>query len=169
MIESINGTYLFTADLVDGENGFAIVARDLAGNEATENITIKRVNEVVIKLVIGDTTAYIGSSTSTLDAPPFIEKGFTLVPLRFISEAFGASVDWNDALKVITINYRTLTIQLQVGSNVVLVGTEFKKLDVPPKIVNGRTFVPIRFISETFGAEVGWDGATKTVTIVYKL
>lgn len=169
MIESINGTYLFTADLVDGENGFAIVARDLAGNEATENITIKRVNEVVIKLVIGNTTAYIGSSTSTLDAPPFIEKGFTLVPLRFISEAFGASVDWNDALKVITINYRTLTIQLQVGSNVVLVGTEFKKLDVPPKIVNGRTFVPIRFISETFGAEVGWDGATKTVTIVYKL
>jgi hypothetical protein len=169
MIESINGTYLFTADLVDGENGFAIVARDLAGNEATENITIKRVNEVVIKLVIGDTTAYIGSSTSMLDAPPFIEKGFTLVPLRFISEAFGASVDWNDALKVITINYRTLTIQLQVGSNVVLVGTEFKKLDVPPKIVNGRTFVPIRFISETFGAEVGWDGATKTVTIVYKL
>ena len=167
-VESINGIYLFTADLSDGENGFAIIAKDLAGNETTENIIIKRVNETVIKLVIGDTTAYVGSSTSTLDAPPFIEKGVTLVPLRFISEVFGALVDWNGALQVITINYRTLTIQLQVGSNVVLVGTEFKKLDVPPKIVNGRTFVPIRFISETFGAEVGWDGTTKTVTIVYK-
>ena len=168
MIESIDGIYLFTVELSDGENGFAIIARDLAGNETIENITIKRVNETIIKLVIGDTTAYIGSSTSILDASPFIEKGFTLVPLRFISEAFGASVEWSGALQVITLTHKIHTIQLQVGSNVALIDSTFKKLDVPPKIMNGRTFVPIRFISETFGAEVSWDGGTKTVTIVYK-
>ena len=161
-------TFSYTVSLADGENQFIIKGVDFAGNETAETLLIKKINEKTITLQIGSNLASVGSETVELDAPPFIEKGFTLVPLRFISEAFGASVDWNDALKVITINYRTLTIQLQIGSNVVLVGTEFKKLDVPPKIVNGRTFVPIRFISETFGAEVSWDGGTKTVTIVYK-
>jgi hypothetical protein len=161
-------TFSYTANLIDGDNQFIIKAVDAAGNEAIETLLIKKVNEKKITLQIGSNLASVGSETINLEAPPFIEKGFTLVPLRFISEAFGASVDWNDSLKVITINYRTLTIQLQVGSNVVLVGTEFKKLDVPPKIVSSRTFVPIRFISETFGAKVSWDGTTKTVTIVYK-
>jgi len=163
-----NGIYSLNVDLNEGENNFIINAKDFAGNETTENITIKRVNETVIKLVIGDTTAYVGSSTSTLDAPPFIEKGVTLVPLRFISEAFGATVDWNGALQVITLTHKTHTIQIQVGSTVAVVDNSIVKLDAPPKIMSGRTFVPIRFISETFGATVDWDGTTKTVTIVYK-
>ena len=165
-------TFSYTVSLADGENQFIIKAVDAAGNETAETLLIKKVNEKKITLQIGSNLASVGSETINLEAPPFIEKlgvkGFTLVPLRFISEAFGASVDWNEALKVITINYRTLIIQLQVGSNVVLVGTERKELDVPPKIVNGRTFVPIRFISETFGATVNWDGTTKTITITYK-
>ena len=161
-------TYSYIVSLADGENQFIIKAVDFAGNETAETLLIKKVNEKKITLQIGSNLASVGSETIELEAPPVIEKGFTLVPLRFISEAFGASVDWNDALKVITINYRTLTIQLQVDSNVVLVGTEFKKLDVPPKIINGRTLVPIRFISETFGATVDWDGTTKTITITYK-
>lgn len=160
--------YSYTANLIEGDNQFIIKAVDSAGNETVETLVVKKVNEKKIVLQIGSNLASVGSETIELEAAPFIEKGFTLVPLRFISEAFGALVDWNDALKVITINYRTLTIQLQVDSNVVLVGTEFKKLDVPPKIVNGRTFVPIRFISETFGAEVLWDSTTKTITITYK-
>jgi hypothetical protein len=161
-------TYSYNAYLIDGDNQFIIKAVDAAGNEAIETLLIKKVNEKKITLQISSNLASVGSETINLEAPPFIEKGFTLVPLRFISEAFGASVDWNDALKVITINYRTLTIQLQVGSTVAVVDNSIVKLDAPPKIMNGRTFVPIRFISETFGATVDWDGTTKTITITYK-
>jgi len=161
-------TYSYNANLIDGDNQFIIKAVDAAGNEAIETLLIKKVNEKKITLQIGSNLASVGNESIELEAPPVIEKGFTLVPLRFISEAFGASVDWNDALKVITINYRTLTIQLQVGSTVAVVDNSIVKLDAPPKIINGRTLVPIRFISETFGATVDWDGTTKTVTIVYK-
>ena len=161
-------TYSYNANLVDGDNQFIIKAVDAAGNEAIETLLIKKVNEKKITLQIGSNLATVGSETIELEAPPVIEKGFTLVPLRFISEVFGALVDWNGALQVITIIYQTHTIQIQVGSTVAVVDNSIVKLDAPPKIMSGRTFVPIRFISETFGAEVGWDGATKTVTIVYK-
>lgn len=56
-------------------------------------------------------------------------------------------------------------IKLQIGNKIAYVDGNELTLDVPPQIINGRTMVPVRFISEGLGAEVGWDGATKTVTI----
>lgn len=168
-LENANGVYSYTSALSDGDNTFMIVAKDFVGNIANQTIIIKKVNQTQIKLVIGEKTAYIGSNQSLLDAAPFIEKGVTLVPIRFIAEAFGATVDYNGALQIININYKGVTIQLQVGSTLAFVDNVPRKLDVAPKIVSSRTFVPIRFISETFGADVQWDAATKTVTIVNKL
>jgi hypothetical protein len=167
-VESANGIYSYPSALSDGENMFAIVAKDLAGNVATQNIVVKKVNQTQIKLVIGNKTAYIGSNETVLDAAPFIEKGFTFVPLRFIAEAFGATLNYNSALKVINISYKGVSIQLQVGSTIAIVDSVAKTLEVAPKIVNSRTFVPVRFISETFGADVQWEQATQTITIVYK-
>jgi hypothetical protein len=161
-------TYSYNANLTDGDNQFIIKAVDAAGNEAIETLLIKKVNEKKITLQIGNNLASVGSETVELESLPIIEKGFTLVPLRFISEAFGAEMQWNDALQVITIIYKTHTITIQVGSTVAVVDSNIVKLDAPPKIINGRTLVPIRFISETFGADVVWDGTTKTITITYK-
>lgn len=162
-------TYSYNANLVDGDNKFIVKAVDSVGNEAIETLLIKKVNEKKITLQIGSNLASVGSETVELESPPVIEKGFTLVPLRFISEAFGASVYWNGALQVITIIYQTHTIWIQVDSTVAVVDGNSVKLDAPPKIMSGRTFVPIRFISETFGATVDWDGTTKTITITYSL
>ena len=156
-----------TVTLSDGENSFHIVATDLAGNETVKDLIVNKVNETVITLQIGSKEAYIGDKSTELDAAPIIENGTTLVPLRFISEAFGANVEWNGALKVITITYKMHTIQLQINSDVVLVDNAVQKLRVPPVIKNGRTLVPIRFISETFGAKVQWEAETKTVKIAY--
>lgn len=165
---SANGEiFTYYASLSDGENVFAVKAVDLAGNETSQTLVIKKVNEKKIVLQIGATTAILGGNTLELEAAPFIEKNYTLVPLRFISEAFGATVQWNEALKVITLVYNGKSIILQVGSTIAIVEGSTAKLDVAPKIVNGRTFVPIRFISETFGAEVLWDSASKTITITY--
>lgn len=163
-------TFSYIVNLVDGDNQFIIKAVDAAGNEAIEALLIKKVNEKKITLQIGSNLATVGSETIELEAAPFIEKGFTLVPLRFIAEAFGATLDYNSALQIINISYKATSISLQVGSTIAFVDNvrKEKDLEIAPVIVNGRTFVPIRFISETFGAEVLWDGTTKTVTIVHK-
>jgi hypothetical protein len=160
--------YSYNANLIDGDNQFIIKAVDAAGNEAIETLLIKKVNEKKITLQIGSNLASVGSETVEIESPPMIEKGFTLVPLRFIAEAFGATLDYNSALQVINISYKGLSIQLQVGSTIAFVDNVRKELNAPPKIINGRTLVPIRFISETFGADVVWDGTTKTITITYK-
>ena len=77
-------------------------------------------------------------------------------------------MDWNGDLKVITIMHKTHTIQLQIGSSIALIdSSDVKTLDAPPIIQNGRTLVPLRFIMETFGATVDWEGETKTITITY--
>ena len=57
-------------------------------------------------------------------------------------------------------------VNMQIGNNVAFVNGQSVSLDVPPQIINGRTLVPIRFVSENLGAQVGWDGNTKTVSII---
>ena len=58
-------------------------------------------------------------------------------------------------------------IQLQINSKIVTVDGSVSKIDVPPIIKNNRTLVPLRFVSQAFGAKVEWDGATKTITLIY--
>jgi len=123
-----------------------------------------------LKLVIDSNVSYINNSKFILDSPPFIDPktNRTLVPIRFISEAFGADVQWDGISRVVTVSLNNRVVKLQIGNNQALVDDKFVPLEQPPVIVKGRTFVPIRFIAETFGADVQWDGTTKTITITYK-
>jgi hypothetical protein len=124
---------------------------------------------ITIKITIGSNVVYVNNNKFTLDVPPFIDSktNRTLVPLRFVSETFGAEVKWEAEFKTVTITLNNREIKLQIGSNTAYVDNEQKTLEQPPVIQNGRTLVPIRFISEIFGAEVLWDGTTKTITITY--
>ncbi|MCD6426706.1 MAG: copper amine oxidase N-terminal domain-containing protein [Caldisericaceae bacterium] len=163
-----NGVFTELVQLSKGENNFTIVARDIAGNEAVKEMKINLTDQIIIKLQIGNDKAYIGGQETGLDSPPVIENNRTLVPLRFILEAFGARINWDGALKVITIITEDHTVQLQIGSNIALIdGSDVEKLSVPPVIKDNRTLVPLRFIAETFGAEVNWDGKTKSIEIAY--
>jgi hypothetical protein len=169
IVSKDNNNFESIVNLVDGDNRFDVRAVDVAGNETTRTLIVRKVNEKKIVLTVGSTLAIVGNEQITLEAAPVIEQGVTLVPLRFIAEAFDSEVNWNGALQIITIVNKTHNIQLQVNSKLVFIDNQKgKDLDVAPKIINGRTFVPIRFISEAFGATVDWDNNTKTVTITYK-
>ena len=173
---TLNPDYSFSYSLQltnEGTNTIEVVAEDLAGNKNTVTIPIiykKAANtNTVIVLQIGDPNALKNGETIKLDAYPFIENGRTMVPVRFISEAFGATVNWEPP-KTITIAFKDTQIILQIGNTIASVrriGTPAKHitLEAAPKIVNGRTFVPIRFISEAFGANVNWNPVTKTIEI----
>jgi len=99
------------------------------------------------------------------DQPPIIENGRTLVPLRAIFEALGASIDWNPSTKTVTATKSSTTITLSIGSNIMTVNGKNITLDVPAQIKNGRTLVPTRAVAEAFGIKVGWNQETQTVIL----
>jgi len=100
----------------------------------------------------------------TFDAPPVTEQGRTLVPLRAIFEALGATVKWDAPTHTITATKDSTQIKLIVGGKAYKNG-QATNIDVPAKIIGGRTMVPLRFVSESLGCQVRWDSATQTITI----
>lgn len=100
-----------------------------------------------------------------MDQPPVIINGRTLVPFRAIFEAFGTQVSWDGETKTASAEKDGMSIKLVVNSNKAFVNNEEKELDVAPFALNGRTLVPVRFISETLGAKVSWDGENRMVNI----
>ena len=108
-----------------------------------------------------------GNLVNFPDQRPFIDNNAsrTFVPLRFVSEALGCTVDWQDDSKTAIVDRAGTFIEMKIGSNRPLVNNESKLLDAPARAINGRTMVPLRFVSEALGAYVDWDGSTRTVII----
>ncbi|MFB7157034.1 copper amine oxidase N-terminal domain-containing protein [Lysinibacillus sp. NPDC056232] len=92
-------------------------------------------------------------------------NGRTLVPMRTIFEELESTVQWDAKTKSITAIRGTKKIGLVIGSKTATVNGQKIALDVAPQIINGRTLVPLRFISEALGAKVDWNNQTKTVYI----
>lgn len=111
-----------------------------------------------IKLQIGSRIVNVDNEAVIYDAAPVIRNDRTLVPIRIITEALGGKVDWNGATKEVTLSINDKEIKMAIGKTL-------EKYGVAPVIIDGRTFVPVRFVADELGAEVAWDEATKTVTI----
>jgi len=148
-----------------GNNTITFTSSDILGNRTEETITIYNWHETLIKLTIGKETATINEEIAVLDAPPFIMEGRTFVPVRFIAESFGAEVEWLKETETIVIRTDDTTISMQIGNPIAMVNASVHQMDAPPVIQNGRTFVPVRFIAESFGAEVDWIKETETIVI----
>jgi len=99
------------------------------------------------------------------DVPPQAMNGRTLVPLRTIFEALGATIEWDNATKTVTAEKGDTVIVLTIGSTSPTVNGKIVPIDQPGIIVDGRTLVPLRFVGEALGVKVDWDGPTNTVTI----
>ncbi len=113
----------------------------------------------------GNINICVNGKYLNLDVPPIIESGRTLVPVRGVFESINADVEWLPESQKVKISKGGSIITLNINSNVAYINQESVKLDVPARIVDGRTLVPIRFISEGIGASVGWDDTTRTVII----
>lgn len=115
--------------------------------------------------VIPVTHVFIRNAEIKIDTPPVIKQGRTLIPVRAISEATGATVDW-DGVKQITIKKDDKEIILHLDSNKIYVNQAELEIDVPAQLINNRTVVPLRFIIENLELEVKWDGETETIDII---
>ena len=112
-----------------------------------------------------DIKVLVNGTAVSFDQPPIIQNGRTLVPLRAIFEALGATVDYEPSTQTLTAVRENVTVIMQIGNSVFTVNGEQKTLDVAPQIIGGRTLVPARAIAESFGADVAWDQSTQTMTI----
>lgn len=111
-------------------------------------------------------SVYLNGEKMTFDVDPFIEEDRTLVPLRAIFEACGASLIWDqDTLTALATKDTTdeegntvaSSVVVQINNPVAFVDGNPVELDVPAKVVNDRTFVPIRFVVESLGEKVEWN------------
>lgn len=103
--------------------------------------------------------------THTLETAPYTKNDRTMVPVRIISERFGAQVGWNGETNKVTIVKEDKTIVLTLGNTTAYVNGEATTLDAAPEEINGRTMVPLRFISETLGMKVKYVAPAEHVYI----
>lgn len=96
---------------------------------------------------------------------PVTRDGRTLVPMRDIFQALGASVQWNALTQGIVANKGNTNISLQIGNRSAVVNGQKVMLEQPAILYNGNTMVPLRFVSEAMGAKVGWNNATEIASI----
>jgi len=125
-------------------------------------------NAVVIKILKeSPMRILLNNKPIFFDTEPYLNKTYnrTLVPLRGISEALGASVGWNAATSSITITRFDKKLELKVGSASILVNGKSEIMDVPVLLKDSRTYVPLRFITQYFGGDVKWIQESKTVEL----
>jgi len=115
---------------------------------------------------IGSSTYQVGGVSQIMDVAPYIKDDRSFVPVRYLGEnMLGATVAWNEGEQEVVLTRGGIELVLTIGSKTYTVNGVERTADVAPEIVNSRTFLPARYVAEAFGATVGWDAATYTVTI----
>ncbi len=99
------------------------------------------------------------------EAAPVIENGRVMAPMRGILQPLGYTVQWNEAEQTVLAEKNGVSISLPLGRDTAAVNGSSVPLDAPARIIQERTFVPLRFLAEHSGAQVLWDGSTETVSI----
>lgn len=129
-------------------------------NEVSEELnSLENVDVIPVENI------FIKNGNAKFDTPPVIKEGRTLIPVRAISEALGATVEYNADEKAVTITKDDKVIVLYLGEQKVLVNGTETAIDVPAEVMNNRTMVPIRFIAEQLEFEVEWNQELQTIEI----
>lgn len=189
--ETINGISSFTVQIYDKQK--EVIATGTFQSDNLANLILKPGDSMVEKFqfpnaIVGDISSFswkmniiyknpssdpisdlmtikVNNQALQPDVMPFIEDGTTLVPLRAVSEAMGATVGWDSTTQTITLTKAKTNISMVIGSTSVQVNDKNIELSVAPKIVNGSTMVPLRIIAQAFGSTIAW-GNTNGKTVI---
>ena len=136
-----------------------------AGCAADKNASADK-TEIVLQ--IGSPVMTVNGAEQKIDEEgtvPVIVNERTLVPIRAIIEAMGGTVGWDGEKREVSLDYNGDNIRLVIDSTTAYFNGKASELDTAPAIINERTMLPIRFIAESFGFDVAWDGDTQKITI----
>ena len=129
--------------------------------------------KMVTKLVIGSKKLVVTvngvQKEVVMDVEPFISNNRTMLPIRFVAEALGFKVEWDDPTRTVILTDKDTVVKIPVDTNQIIVNGKVFESDVKPILKNNRTMLPIANIARALGLVDGkdiiWDGATKEVTI----
>ena len=114
-----------------------------------------------VTLTIGNNIGHVNNTAKILDASPVIKNSRTMLPVRFVAEAFGAAVDWDGATSTATLTGKDgSVVSIRIGASSAVVNGKEIPLDSPAYIdpASSRTYLPVRAVAEALGAEVFWNG-----------
>ena len=114
----------------------------------------------------GDIQVFINGVQLQLEVAPQVLNGRTLLPLRAVADTLDIETTWEAAGRQIIAGNSTTRLEMSIDSNIAKVNERVTIMDAPPIILNGRTLLPARFFSETFGCQVDWDSQRRMVTII---
>ncbi|MBQ7758335.1 copper amine oxidase N-terminal domain-containing protein, partial [Anaerotignum sp.] len=162
-----NGEEVEVTDKGDGRYAFKMPAANVYVDVTFEKTADSTGDgeEAYIRLTIDSVIAWVFDEYVTNDVPPVIRNERTMLPARFVAEALGGVVTWNEAEQKVTIEKDGSEIMIFIGEPFATVDGDPVELDCAAYIENDRTYLPIRFIAENLGAEVVWDAVARTVTI----
>ena len=124
--------------------------------------------KIEITFAVGDSVLTINGEKVTVQTP-YVVDGVTLVPVRVITEAFGAQVDWDNDTQTATVTYSEVTIKLTIGNKIATINGMPNELLAAPELTNDTTMLPLRFITESFGADVAYEPETEKITVVKEI
>ena len=178
------GEYTVTFNAVEGYITPLSIKKTLdTGGTIIFNANYSKVIEekgtTIIILYVGNPMMYVNGVEQEIDpgrrtAPVIISKwGRTIVPIRALVESLGGTISWDDIERKVTINFKTVLIELQIDNPKARVNGSEKWIDpdnhdVRPTIINSRTMLPLRFIAESLGCNVDWNSNTKAITVTYE-
>ncbi len=173
-----DGSFTGSLYLKDGSNMITVVATNKYDLSKTVTKTVTLSTATVITLQPDNPMMSVNGVQQEIDPgrgtkPLIISSwGRTVVPIRAIVETLGGTIGWESATRKVTINLKGTVIELWIDNPKAKVnGTEVwideGNHNVKPIIRNDRTMLPLRFVTESLGAEVGWEDTTKTITITY--
>ena len=154
-----------------------VMCEDTQGNvsnpvgpaKAQPIIITNPVTKVILVFTVGKSTVVMNGVTVPMETPPVVENGRTILPVRYIATPLGAQVLWNAREQKVTL-IGSKRIELWIGKPTARVDGTDVLIDpanpkVVPRISGGRTMLPLRFVSEIFGAEILYDAQLRTITV----
>jgi hypothetical protein len=154
-----------------------VMCEDTKGNvsnaagpaKAQPIIITNPVTKVTLVFTLDKTTVVMNGVTVPMETAPVVENGRTILPVRYIATPLGAQVLWNSKEQKVTL-VGTHKVELWIGKPTARVDGKDVPIDpanpkVAPRIVGGRTMLPLRFITETFGADIVFDAKLRTITV----
>ena len=138
--------------------------------EEVEHMKLRRIiaSFACLLVLVGNCLAIdlvVDGEKLELDGPPQVVEQRTLVPLRAIFEKLGATVEWDQATQTATATKGADEVRITIDSTTAYVNGQAQTLDAPAMAIDGRTLVPVRFVSEALQADVQWIQETQTVQI----
>ncbi len=165
------------AAVYDNTQDFAVGATLLAGCEMARYSGgmvgnfypyLQKRTVATVSLKIGSPYTYSNNIVTAIEAAPFVYEDRTYVPVRVIAESLGAEVGWDEGTQQVSISKPGRTVVMTIGSPNYTVNGEAKVMDAAPAVVNDRTVVPLRAVSEALGKVVYWNGDKQIVSVGQK-